>query len=64
MLNHADLMLTLANDRHRELVEEADRHHLLSIARLARKARKAPVVRGRPTGNLASCETSAAVPVR
>ncbi|GAA2631407.1 hypothetical protein [Paractinoplanes durhamensis] len=64
MLIHSDLMLTLANDRHRELIAEADRRRLLASARDARKARKAPAVRGRPAGNLASCETSAVVPAR
>jgi hypothetical protein len=28
MLNHPDLMLTLANDRHRALIAEADRKRL------------------------------------
>ena len=64
MLMHPDLMLTLANDRHRELIAEADRERLLTIAHVARRARKAPTVRGQPTGTLASCEPSAAVPAR
>ena len=64
MLIHADLMLTLANERHRELIAENEKRHLLSSARQARKARKSPAVRGRPTGTLASCEPSAAVPAR
>jgi hypothetical protein len=67
MLMHPDLMLTLANDRRRELIAEADRERLLTIAgmaRRARRARKAPAVRGQPTGTLASCEPSAAVPAR
>ena len=64
MLMHPDLMLILANDRHRELIAEADRERLLKIARVARRARKAPAVRGRPTGTLASCESPAAVPAR
>ena len=64
MLMHPDLMLILANDRHRELIAEADRERLLTIAREARRARKAPAVRGQPTGTLASCEPSAAVPAR
>ena len=64
MLMHPDLMLILANDRHRELIAEADRERLLTIARVARRARKAPAVRGQPTGTLASCEPSAAVPAR
>jgi hypothetical protein len=67
MLMHPDLMMTLVNDRHRELVAEADRMRLLNSGRAARRARrasKAPAVRGRPTGTLASCEPSAAVPAR
>jgi hypothetical protein len=64
MLMHPDLLLVLANDRHRELIAEADRERLLTIARKARRARKAPAVRGQPTGTLASCEPSAAVPAR
>jgi hypothetical protein len=67
MLLHPDLMLTLANERHRELVAEAERRHLLGTARAARwgrRARKAPAVRGRPAGSLTTCEPSAAVPAR
>ncbi|MEU4419687.1 hypothetical protein AB0F81_03615 [Actinoplanes sp. NPDC024001] len=64
MMIHPDLLLDLANDRHRELVEESDRQRLLSMARVARRVRKARTARGRPAGNLASCEPSAAVPVR
>ena len=64
MLMHHDLLLALANDRHRELIAEADRERLLTIARRARRARKAPAVRGHPTGILASCEPSVAVPAR
>jgi hypothetical protein len=64
MLMHPELFLTLANDRHRALVAEADKQRLLTIARGARRARKAAAVRGRPTGTLASCEPSAAVPAR
>lgn len=62
MLLHQDLFLALANDRHRELIAEADRRRLLTIARRARRSRKGPAVRGQPTGTLASCEPSAAVP--
>lgn len=67
MLMHPDLMLTLAHDRQRELIAEADRERLLTSARVARgarRARKAPGVRGQPTGTLASCEPSVAVPAR
>ena len=67
MLIHPDLMLTIANDRHRELIAESARTRLLGAARAARaarRARKAAAARGRPTGTLASCEPSAAVPAR
>jgi hypothetical protein len=64
MFLHPDHMLTLAHQRHQELVAEADRHRLLDVARRARKARKAPAVRGRPAGTLASCDPSAVVPAR
>lgn len=67
MLMHPDLMLTLANSRHRELIAQADKQRLLASAREARTARRpgriAPA-RGRPAGTLASCEPSAAVPAR
>ncbi|HEX5205504.1 hypothetical protein ACFQS1_32515 [Paractinoplanes rhizophilus] len=49
MLIHADLMLTLANERHRELIADSEKRRLLGSARRARKARKSQVVRGRPT---------------
>jgi hypothetical protein len=67
MLLHPDLMLTLANERNRELIAEAERRHLLANARAARwgrRARKAPAVRGRPAGSLAPCEPSVVVPAR
>jgi hypothetical protein len=64
MMMHPDILLDLAYDRHRELVAEAEQGRLLSSARRARRARKAAVARGRPTGTLASCEPSAAVPAR
>jgi hypothetical protein len=67
MLMHPELLLTLANDRRRELIAEADRERLLTSARAARgvrRSKKYPAVRGRPTGTLASCEPSAAVPAR
>ena len=64
MLMNADLMLTLAHDRHRELIAEADRERLLTSARLARRTRKVTGARGRPTGTLAPCEPSAVVPAR
>ena len=74
MLMHPDLLLDLMKDRRRELVAEADRERLLTIARAARRARRAlavqapavqaPAVRGRPAGTLRSCDPSAAVPAR
>jgi hypothetical protein len=64
MWMHPDMLLTLANDRQRELVADADKERLLTMARAARRARKAAAARGRPTGTLASCEPSVAVPAR
>jgi len=64
MWMHPDVMLNLANDRHRDLIADADQERLLTIARTARRARNAAAARGRPTGTLASCEPSAAVPAR
>ena len=64
MWMHPDLLLSLANDRHRELVADSERQRLLTIARAARRTRKAAAARGRPTGTLASCEPSVAVPAR
>ena len=64
MLMHPDVLLVLANDHHRELIAEAERGRLLTIARAARRARKGPAVRGHPTGTLVSCDPSAAVPAR
>jgi hypothetical protein len=64
MLMHPDVLLTLANDRQRELVADSDKQRLLTLARAARRARKAAAARGRPTGTLASCEPFAAVPAR
>ena len=67
MLYHPEIMLNLAHERHRELVAEAERSHLLRntrAARWGRRAPKAPAVRGRPAGSLAPCEPSVAVPAR
>jgi hypothetical protein len=64
MLMHPDLLLAQAKDRRRELIAEADRERLLTIAFRARRSKKAAAVRGQPTGTLASCEPSAAVPAR
>jgi hypothetical protein len=64
MLMHPEMMLALANDRHRELIAEADRARLLTSARQARRARKVLAARRQRTGTLASCEPSAVVPAR
>jgi hypothetical protein len=68
MLLHPDMLLVLASDHHRAVIAEADRGRLLASARLTRRARraarKASAVRGQPTGTLALCEPSAAVPAR
>jgi hypothetical protein len=64
MLMHPDLLLDLAYDRRRELVAEADRERLLTIARMVRRTRKAPGGRGQPAGTLRPCEPSVAVPAR
>jgi hypothetical protein len=61
---HPVMLLMLANQRQRELVDEADRHRLLNSARETRRGRKARAARGRPAGTLASCDPSAAVPAR
>jgi hypothetical protein len=64
MWMHPDMLMALANERQRDLIAEADRRRVLTGARLARRTRKAPAARGRPTGSLASCEPSVAVPAR
>ena len=64
MLMHPDLLLDLMKDRRRELVAEADRERLLTVARAARRNRKAPRGRGQPAGTLRPCEPSVAVPAR
>jgi hypothetical protein len=64
---HPVILMMLANQRQRDLVAESEKARLLASAREARKsrkARKARAVRGQPTGTLASCEPSAAVPAR
>lgn len=72
MLVHPSLLMELGDDRRRELTAEADQFRLLALARQARRcaaaarrrSQKAGAVRGQPTGTLASCEPSAAVPAR
>jgi hypothetical protein len=61
MLMHPGTMMELANERNRDMIAEGDRGRLLAGAR-ARRARKA--VRGQPTGTVASCDPSVAVPAR
>jgi hypothetical protein len=53
MLNHPDLILDQAHTRQRELIAEADRYRLLSLARRHRKAVSAesPAARGRPVSH-------------
>nr|WP_221375182.1 hypothetical protein [Actinoplanes polyasparticus] len=63
MLIHPELMLTLVNDRHREMIAEAEKSHLLKRAREFRVTRQARTARP-PTGRVAPCEPSAAVPAR
>ena len=64
MLIHPDLMLVLANERHRELIAESARRSLLTRARDARRSRRSGEARGRPAGSLTSCDPSAVVPAR
>jgi len=61
---HPVMLLMLADQRQRELAEETERHRVLAGAREARRGRKGRAARGQPTGNLASCDPSAAVPAR
>jgi hypothetical protein len=75
---YPDFLLIVAKDRQRELIAEADRRRLLSLARRARRERaeaayaprgsqssgKARVARGQPAGTLAACGPHAAAPAR
>ena len=71
---YPDFLLVIANDHRRELIEEADRRRLLSLARRARRERteaanhsraeKHLVARGQPAGTLAACGPHAAAPAR
>ena len=68
MLMHPEIMMSLVNDRHRELVAEADRGRLLRSARRLLRAGREPV-RGGPgtaktAGTLSPCESSAVAPAR
>ena len=75
---YPDFLLIVANDRRRELIAEADRRRLLSLAREARRERTEAAkaarvarangkhlgVRGQPAGTLAACGPHAAAPAR
>jgi hypothetical protein len=52
MLIHPAMALDLAHQRQRELIAEAERHRLLTIARRHRRgdAAVSPAPRGRPAG--------------
>jgi hypothetical protein len=68
MFMHPDLFLTQAKHHQQELIVKADRHRLLTAALRARRARARDdagnnaMARGRPTGNLATCQPRAAAP--
>lgn len=66
MFGHPDIILAQAQDRHRELIQEAERGRLLTIALRARRERRAHKerVRGEPAGTLASCGPRAAAPAQ
>jgi hypothetical protein len=68
---HPDLLWAQAKQHQKELIDQADRHRLLSSARRARRDRGADerqegnaMARGRPTGNLAACPPRAAAPAQ
>ncbi|MCY1136981.1 hypothetical protein OWR29_03160 [Actinoplanes sp. Pm04-4] len=63
MLVHPELMLTMVNDRHREMIAESEKAQILKRAREALRARRPRTARP-PTGRVAPCEPSAAVPAR
>lgn len=67
MYTHPDFVLDLAREHHRELIEEAGRRRLLSLARLARRERqdkaREPSVSG-VAGTLAACGPREAAPAR
>jgi hypothetical protein len=64
MMIHRDLMMDLANEHRRDLIADADRARVLSMAREARRSRKSRAARGQPAGTLATCGPSAVVPAR
>jgi len=67
MYTHPDFALSLAHEHQRELIEEAGRRRLLSLARRNRRERNdkvtKPAVRG-STGTLAACGPQEAAPAR
>jgi hypothetical protein len=67
MYTHPEFVLDLAREHQRELIEEAGRRRLLSLARLNRRERKdkvtKPSVRG-STSTLAPCGPREAAPAR
>ncbi|GAA1675387.1 hypothetical protein GCM10009765_25870 [Fodinicola feengrottensis] len=65
MYLHSGMISALAIERQRELVADAERSHLLSAARRARKARSTTKVAtgGRAADTLGGCGPSA-MPVR
>jgi hypothetical protein len=67
MYTHPDFVLDMAREHQRDLIEEAGRHRLLSLARLARRERRdkasKPSVSG-VAGTLAPCGPREAAPAR
>lgn len=64
MFTHPEMIMDLANERHRELIAEADRYRLINSAREnrhSRRDRKNQKEVSDPAGTLAECET---VPAR
>lgn len=71
MFMHPDLLWVQAKQHQQELIDQADRHRLLTAARRARRDRSGTrnpegnaMARGRPAGNLAACPPRAAAPAR
>ena len=70
MFMHPDLIWVQAKQHQQELIDQADRHRLLTAARRARRDRGRAnpdanaMARGRPTGNLAACPPRAAAPAQ
>jgi hypothetical protein len=67
MYTHPDFVLDMAREHQRELIEEAGRHRLLNLARLARRERKADSRRASVSdvaGTLTACGPREAAPAR